>query len=160
MPHPILNLADARMEAHAHGALFAGRTARIGTALGARRLGYSLTEVPPGKRAWPFHRHHGVEEMFFILEGAGSLRWDAETFPLRAGDCVCAPAGGPAHQIINTSDTPLRYLAVSSISGTDIADFPDSGKLVLDIGDGVDAIPRMHVFRAGGEADYWDGEEP
>lgn len=158
MSRPFVNLDDLRLFAHAHGEKFAGKGARIGSALGARRLGYGLTELPPGKAAWPFHTHHSVEEMFLVLAGEGSLRWGDETHAIRDGDCICAPAGGPAHQIINTSDAPLRFLSVSSIAPTDVVDFPDSGKVMVNVGDGTSSVPRMHVFRRGEEVDYWDGE--
>lgn len=158
MARPFLNLADLELQSHAHGAKFAAAGARIGAALGARKLGYGLTETPPGKAAWPFHAHQGVEEMFLILAGRGTLRWGEETFEVREGDCICAPAGGPAHQLVNTSDAPLRYLSVSSIADTDVVDFPDSAKVIVNAGAGTRAMPRMHVFRRGSEADYWEGE--
>ena len=44
--------------------------------------------------------------MFFIVKGAGTLRYGDETRKIRAGDVICCPAGGPetAHQIVNDSD--------------------------------------------------------
>ena len=41
----------------------------------ARKLGYNLTVLPPGKAQCPFHSHRGEEEMFLILEGEGELRF-------------------------------------------------------------------------------------
>ncbi|MGH8630647.1 MAG: cupin domain-containing protein, partial [Burkholderiales bacterium] len=43
---------------------------------------------PPGKRAFPFHSDHANEEMFFILEGGGTLRYGHEEQRLRKGDVV------------------------------------------------------------------------
>ncbi len=40
--------------------------------IGAQKLGYNITAVPPGKRGFPLHHHHGNEEMFFILQGTAS----------------------------------------------------------------------------------------
>lgn len=158
MTRPFVNLEDLVLFAHAQGEKFAGKGARIGSALGAKKLGYGLTELPPGKAAWPFHAHHSIEEMFLVLAGEGTLRWGEARHPIRAGDCICAPAGGPAHQIVNTSDAPLRFLSVSSIAPTDVVDFPDSGKIMINVGSGAAAVPRMHVFKGGTEVDYWDGE--
>ena len=46
------------------------------------------------------------EEMFLILEGRGSLRYGANTYPVRAGDLIACPTGGAktAHQLVNDSD--------------------------------------------------------
>jgi len=45
----------------------------VGTRLGARLLGYNITAVPPGKRAFPLHNHMVNEEMFFVVEGHGEV---------------------------------------------------------------------------------------
>ncbi len=60
-----------------HGDRYEARRGRIGAALGASLLGCRLTEVPPGKRAWPFHHHHANQEMFVILAGTETLRFGA-----------------------------------------------------------------------------------
>jgi uncharacterized cupin superfamily protein len=43
--------------------------------------------------------------MFFIVKGRGTLRYGDERRPIRAGDVICCPTGGPesAHQIVNDS---------------------------------------------------------
>jgi uncharacterized cupin superfamily protein len=139
---------------------------RIGRALGAEKLGYNLTVVPAGKRAFPFHSHRVIEEMFFILEGEGELRIGEERHPLRTGDVVCCPAGGPetAHQIINTMEAgELRYLAVSTTESPDICEYPDSGKTLVahyrskDAGEGSDDM-RLILGQGEGKTDYWEGE--
>ena len=127
---------------------------QVGMALGSTKLGYNVTVVPPGKRAFPFHNHHVNEEMFFVLEGEGEVRIGSETLPIKKGDFISCPPGGKefAHQIVNTSQNELRYLAVSTKHYPEIADYPDSGKFgVLD-----------KDFRFLGKPDqslgYWDGE--
>ena len=70
--------------------------------IGSTGLGCAVTAIPPGKRAYPFRRHHVIDELFYILSGAGEYRIDDKKMPLRAGDLVAAPAGKEAHQIINT----------------------------------------------------------
>jgi uncharacterized cupin superfamily protein len=47
--------------------MFEARLGDIGRRLGAQKLGYNLTVVPPGKRAFPFHNHHINEEMFVVV---------------------------------------------------------------------------------------------
>src|ERR1700687_314019 len=113
-----------------HGERCAARLAPIGSKLGAKKLGYNITVVEAGKRAFPFHHHHANEEMFFILEGTGTLRFGKEEYRVRAGDVIACPPGGPevAHQLVNTGTTELKYLAVSTLIDTDIWQYPDSGK--------------------------------
>jgi uncharacterized cupin superfamily protein len=77
----------------------------IGRHIEARKLGYNLTVVPPGKTQCPFHCHHGEEEMFLILEGQGKLRFGDQRYPIRKHDVIACPQGGPevAHR-----STPAR----------------------------------------------------
>jgi uncharacterized cupin superfamily protein len=158
LARPFVNLDDVPTERMRHGARFDATIARVGTFLGARRLGYSCVEIAPGMRACPFHVHHGVEEMFLILSGRGRLRFGDESFAVRAGDCICARAGEAPHQLENDSDEPLRFLAVSSIAATDVVEYPDSEKVGYDIGDGTVEPPRSQYLRRGRVVDYWDGE--
>jgi uncharacterized cupin superfamily protein len=142
---------------------FASRMGQVGAKIGARLLGYNITVVQPGKRAFPLHNHHVNEEMFFILSGSGELRVGAERQPLRAGDFIANPPGGPeaAHQIINTGTEELRYLAVSTMLTPEIVEYPDSGKfgaaLREKLPDGTMRVLR-HIDREGTGLDYWDGE--
>ena len=150
----VVNLDELALEAGSHGDRFAWRSAQISKALGARDLGYALDVVPPGKRACPFHSHRGQEEMFLILQGTGTLRYGAETRPIRAGDVICCPTGGPetAHQIINDSQAELRFLSVSTKVYPDVCEYPDSGK-IMAFGPGF-----RHVTAASDHVDYWKGE--
>ena len=75
------------------------------------------------------------------------------------------PAGPEyPHQIINTSDAPLKYLSASTQSETEICEYPDSQKYGAfskkNRGQsGPDMIlhgGRMH--RVKDDLDYWDGE--
>ena len=118
MIKPILNIADAvpqpRPAVFAATGPAAGKFEckmfPIGARLGAQKLGYNITAVPPGKRAFPFHNHRVNEEMFFILEGSGEVRIGSETHPIRQGDILACPPGGEetAHQIVNTGNVELK----------------------------------------------------
>jgi len=121
---PIIHLDDVVLEHHTHGDKFEARDGSVGAAIGARQLGCSLTVVPPGKRAYPFHNHHVNEEMFVVLEGTGIVRIGATEHAIRAGDVIVTPAGGAdtAHQIVNTSDRELRYLSVSTMIPMDVVE--------------------------------------
>ena len=163
----ILNLDDLEYREWSNGERFAGRMGEIATPLGAEKLGYNLTVVPAGKRAFPMHSHRVIEEMFLVLEGEGEIRYRDDRFPIRPGDVIHCPAGGPetAHQIINTMDEgDLKYLAVSTTDSPDICQYPDSGKtLVHHFGpsrrrDGEDTL-RLILRQGEGEVDYWEDEE-
>jgi uncharacterized cupin superfamily protein len=81
----------------------------------ARKLGASIDVLPPGKRGCPYHFHYAQEEMFVIVEGSGTLRVAGEMIPVAAGDVIAIPPGPEyPHQIINTSDAPLKYLSIST----------------------------------------------
>jgi uncharacterized cupin superfamily protein len=143
---------------------FDARMGFIGTRLGAQKLGYNITAVPPGKRAFPFHNHQVNEEMFFVLEGVGEVRIGDEKYPLRAGDVIACPAGGKetAHQIVNTGTVELKYLGVSTRLSPDIAEYPDSDKfgVLAEYAPGADGKPRGFRFvgRDTLNVDYWEGE--
>lgn len=168
----ILNIADVEMRPRPAAfaptgpaaSRFDARTGALATVLGARKLGYNITAVPPGKRAFPFHNHRVNEEMFFVLEGTGEIRLGEDVHPIRAGDVIACPAGGreTAHQMVNTGSVELRYLAVSTKLSPDIAEYPDSGKFGVlaefEAAPGADKQSFRFVGRADRSGDYWEGE--
>ena len=160
----IVNIADIPLTDHGHGEAFAAKLGQIGPLIGATQLGCRLVVVPPGRKAWPFHAHHVNEEMFFILSGAGTLRLGGDDHPVKAGDVIACPAGGPetAHQIVNSGDAELRYLAISTMRSPEVLEYPDSGKFAVVSGSapgGDKSARRMwYVGRAETSLDYWDGE--
>jgi uncharacterized cupin superfamily protein len=162
--NPILNIADIPLTDHGQGDAFAAKLGQFGPLIGMKQLGCRLVVVPPGKKAWPYHAHHVNEEMFFILEGSGPLRLGGERHPVKAGDVIACPAGGAetAHQLINTGEADLRYLAISTMLAPEVAEYPDSGKFAVISGTapgGDKAQRRMwYVGRAENSLDYWDGE--
>ena len=172
MNRPIINIADVELQSRpavfaATGAAAQRYDARMGQVaprLGAQKLGYNITAVPPGKRAFPFHNHRVNEEMFFVIEGAGEVRIGETVYPLRAGDIVACPAGGKesAHQIVNTGKEELKYLAVSTKLSPEIAEYPDSGKfgVLAEYPAGPDGKPSMFRFvgREDLGIDYWSDE--
>lgn len=129
---------------------------RLGPVIGLEKLATSVFVVPPGKRAFPYHAHAEIEEMFLILEGEGTLRHENEERPIRAGDLVAAPCG-EAHQIINTSNAELRYLAISTNDRTDVVTYPDSKKVMAYSGS-FDK-PIRHITHEDDAKGYFHGEE-
>src|SRR3989442_194793 len=95
------------------------------------------------------------------LSGKGEYRFGDTTVPVRSGDIVAAPAGTQAHQLINTGSDELRYLGISTMSGVDILDYPDSNKIAVAAG--VKNADFKTASYAGlgrmAPADYYDGED-
>lgn len=161
----IVNLHELKPTlGRSHGTKYESRHVVVGFELGAKKLGYNLAEVPPGKTAFPYHFHHVNEEMFLVLEGEGTLRWPGGNSPLKAGDLICCPPGPDgAHQILNTGDGRLLYLALSTLQDPEVAEYPDSGKYGVISGRPTggrpqDAALALWAFK-GGAVDYWDGED-
>ena len=112
------------------GSPFGGLRQRVGAQLGARKLGYSFFKVPPGKAAFPYHTHSGNEEMIYIIEGEGVLRFGNDEIAVTAASVIACPPGGDyAHQLINTGPAELHYLVVSTMDYPDLSEYPDSNKV-------------------------------
>jgi uncharacterized cupin superfamily protein len=162
----IINIANLDYRPTEKGQRFQARIGAIGSRIGAQKLGYNVTVLPPRKRAFPFHNHRVNEEMFFVLEGEGEIRIGTGWHAIRQGDVIACPPSGPeqAHQIVNTSATAeLRFLAVSTRLSPDIAEYPDTGKFgvlaELPTGPGGQMQPFRFVGRPEATLDYWEGEE-
>lgn len=144
---------------------FDARMGFVSQALGAKKLSYNITAIPPGnKSAFPFHNHRINEEMFFILEGNGEVRIGTDVFPIKSGDIIACPPSGPekAHQITNTGESELRYLALSTNITPEIVDYPDSNKFGVLAEFNKDSAEQAQVFYFFGKQeqclDYWEGE--
>jgi uncharacterized cupin superfamily protein len=156
---PVMNLDEVKFDDIEENGLYTSMRGQISDFIGAKSLGYNLTVLPPGKAQCPFHCHHGEEEMFFILEGEGELRFGDKRYPIRKHDLIACPTGGAevAHQIINTGATTMRYLAVSTLVELEICEYPDSQKVLVASGKrGVRGLRK--IFRAENTVDYYDRE--
>jgi uncharacterized cupin superfamily protein len=155
---PVINLDELEVVSEEDGP-FVGRYGVIGQRIGAQKLGYNLTICPPGKKVCPFHNHRVDEEMFFILEGEGLLRFGDREYPLRKNDIVACPPGGRdvAHQIVNTGGSDLKYLALSTMERCEVCEYPDSNKVGVFVGKQGSRDLRL-MFRAENTVDYFDRE--
>ncbi|MEJ7670970.1 MAG: cupin domain-containing protein [Casimicrobiaceae bacterium] len=152
------NFNEVQCEREVREPLYDSVCARLARETAARKLGASIDIVAPGMRACPYHFHYAQEEMFVILEGTGTLRVADEMLPLRAGDVAFIPPGPEyPHQIINTSDAPLRYLSISTRDTPEIVEYPDSRKYLATVSSG-DARSFDALQRLDNNLDYWDGE--
>lgn len=82
------------------------------TGVETKTLIMGIVEVQPGQQT-PLHRHN-CEEVYYILEGRGSIESDGERFDFEAGDAVYNREK-TAHRVFNTGSEPLRMLVVAGI---------------------------------------------
>lgn len=144
---------------------FERKRKRIGQQLSGSQLGCSIYELPPGKRAFPYHFHYANEELYYILEGEGVVRTLDGEQPVRAGDFISMPASRDgAHQIVSNSESPLRLLALSTMNQPDVVEYIDSEKIFVACGSppGGDKSERSltGVWELEDAVDYWKGEIP
>lgn len=117
-------------------------------------VGVAIEELPPGKQSAPAHWHLLEEEHVYVLEGSLTVRIGARSFPMRAGDYVCFPAGQQAgHCLVNETGAPCRYVIVGEREPNDVVVYPDSGKAL------VRGLGRRAIFDLAARRGYWDGEE-
>jgi mannose-6-phosphate isomerase-like protein (cupin superfamily) len=74
--------------------------------------GCSLAEetLPPGRAVAP-HRHREIEEIYYVLSGAGVMTVGDERRHVGAGDAIYIPRE-TLHTLENTGDEPIRLLLV------------------------------------------------
>jgi uncharacterized cupin superfamily protein len=149
----IRNWNEVRPERQQREPLYDTRCAGLSDGTAATKLGGAVDVVAPGKRSCPYHYHLAQEELFVVVEGRGHLRVAGQMLPVRAGDVIFVPPGPDyPHQLVNTSDAPLRYLSFSTQESPEVCVYPDSGKTA--------AFAKGHrlVQREAANLDYWDGE--
>ena len=162
--HPnVVNEQDLEWGEQSHGK-FGYRRKQLGSAAGGKKLGCSLYEVPPGRRAWPYHYHLANEEAIYVLQGSGTLRLGERRITLSRGDYVALPVGEVgAHQIINTSEEPLRYLCFSTMIEPEAMVYPDSNKIGIFAGSPpggpIEKRTLSMFLRGDAEVGYYEGEE-
>lgn len=141
---------------------FTSSSVDVGIRLEGERLGATLYDCPPGNRVWPYHLHHANEEMLLVFEGTPTLRTPEGERMLERGEVVVFRRGAEgAHQLLNRSDNPVRFLIISTMVAPEVCEYPDSGKVGIWAGaaPGAAQEPSFHVYLRGDQAvDYWEGE--
>ena len=97
-----------------------------------------------------------------VLAGRPTLRTLEGERELAPGDVVAFPVGRRgAHRVDNRTDEPARVLLVSTMNRPEVAEYPDSGKVMArSYPPGGDRPPEGLdlVVRADDRVDYFDGE--
>lgn len=142
---------------------FRARRKKLGGLVGARMLGASIYELPPGASAFPYHYHCANEELLYVLAGEGTLRLGEEQVAVRAGSFIAMPTGPAyAHRLYNSSNAPLKYLCVSTMIDPEVVVYPDSHKVGVMAGSAPGGDPSKRtlagVYRQASGVGYYDGE--
>jgi uncharacterized cupin superfamily protein len=133
---------------------FRARRAKVGHQAGAVKTGLSYWEVDPGQAAYPYHAHLAEEEIAVVLEGRPSLRTPEGWRELDPGDVVVFPTGERgAHQLVNKTDSMVRFLAFSNSGEPEIVIQIDAGK--YGVRDG--GSQTTEWFRRNDAVDYFEG---
>jgi uncharacterized cupin superfamily protein len=149
----IFNLLDGELNESEDRPGYRHCATRVGGKLGAELLGASLYETLPGEKLWPYHWEVGCEEFLVVVAGRPTLRTPDGERELRPGDVVHFPEGEPGtHQLRNDTGEPFRVLIGSTKSPLNVAGYPDSNKILIDM------PGKRRMLRDGPELDYWEGE--
>ncbi len=123
----------------------------VGVPTGAGSLNFDIRRLDPGEISSLYHFHRHAEELFMIVSGTATLRTPDGIQILEPGDIAFFGTGADgAHQLYNHSEGPCVYLDVRTFAGCDIAEYPDSGRLII--------IPTMERFDKAATTGYFDGE--
>jgi uncharacterized cupin superfamily protein len=96
------------------------------------RLRSAVWELDPGSVSGQYHVHHATEELIVVLRGRPTLRTPEGERQLEEGDVVHFPVGPEgAHQVINRSDAPVRYLMAAAHSHMDVIEYLDDSQVVV-----------------------------
>lgn len=99
-----------------------------GDVTGLTTLGINIFEIAPGDKSTEYHVHACEDEAVYVLAGTGTARTGGNSHDIQAGDFIGYPKGGPAHEILNSGEGPLRLLVIGQRLSEDVVDYPDKGK--------------------------------
>jgi mannose-6-phosphate isomerase-like protein (cupin superfamily) len=109
MPHTALDSAAIEAERE-------GRLRRVRTALGVTAFGINELRLPPGASG-SLHDESatGQEEVYYVLEGSGTMAVDGEEVELRPGRYVFVAPGTPRQ--LTAGDDGLTWLCIGCPAG-------------------------------------------
>lgn len=129
---PAITATDvaARSSPSSYPAPFAARVEgrikrQLGDFFGLQNFGVNLTELLPGAESALLHRHSRQDEMIYVLDGTPTLRMEDGEQVLSPGMCAGFPAGGSAHQLVNRTQSIVRYLEIGDRTPGDEGSYPE-----------------------------------
>ncbi len=127
-------------------------TSRIKKGLNPENLNFDLRQLNPDEFSAPYHFHRYAEELFMILSGSATLRTPNGLEIVNNGDLIFFEKGETgAHQLYNHTDEICVFLDIRTYIGYDIAEYPDSDKILL--------APSFEIFNKDSQVNYFDGEK-
>ncbi len=128
---------------------------RFGPLVGAKKLGATLYELPPGQALCPYHYEYAEEEWLLVVSGRPSVRHPGGTDELKPWDAICFRTGPDgAHQVRNDSDETVQVLMWSDVPQPAVTVYPDSDKIGIWTGNPDDDV----MVRRSSDLPYYDGE--
>ena len=109
-----------------------------------------LLRLTPGQRPYPFHSHSAQWEFYHVLSGQGTVRDDAGTTAIVAGDTFLFRPD-EAHALCNDGTEDLVICVVADNPVGESCHYPDSRKWLV-------RSPERRLLRSE-PPDYYDGEE-
>jgi len=125
---------------------------RVKNGVKPQNLNFDLRLLNPGQFSAPYHFHRFAEELFMVLSGSMTLRTPNGLEVVNNGDLIFFEIGETgAHQFFNHGTEPCTYLDIRTFIGSDICEYPDSGKILL--------APSFEIFEMDSKVAYFKGEE-
>jgi len=154
-----LEFRDERSERRVQPPQYTTSSAEVGFVIGARRLGFRVSTLDPGRRFCPLHGHAAEEELFFVIDGAPSVRTLSGTIRCRKGDFIALPVGQTGtHQLLNESDAPATVLLLGRTEPFEVCYYPDSDKLLVDSPEPLIAGRSSVIVKGTPDLDYFHDE--
>lgn len=113
-----------------------------------QRLGGFARHALQGRKTSDHHKHENLEQVYYILSGAGQVLFDGQRYPVEAGDAVYLPSG-IHHQMFNQdSDDWLEHHVISQRVEGDGGTFRiRHWRQAPPVGDGAGAIHWRQLCR-------------
>jgi len=125
---------------------------RIKKGINPKSLNFDLRQLNPDQYSSTYHFHRYAEELFMIVSGSATLRTPNGIEIVNGGDLIFFEMGETgAHQLYNHTTDICVYLDIRTFIGYDVAEFPDSKKILL--------APSFEIFNKDSQLNFYDGEE-